>query len=174
MPEKNSPTPRRILSALCLSASLAPALAHVVVEPAQARAGGYAKLQFRISHGCEGAATLRVRIELPPDTVVARAQPKPGWTLQTQRSPLAQPMDAGHGKQLGEAVTALVWSGGPLPDEQFDEFALLMRLPDRPGATLHFPVLQDCEKGSLRWTEVPGDGKPGTSGPAPALRLLPR
>jgi hypothetical protein len=167
-------TRRRVLPVLCLAAGVAPALAHVTVDPAQARAGGYAKLQFRVSHGCDGAATTRVRIELPTGTVVARAQPKPGWTVQVERVPLAQPMDACHGKQLGEAVRALVWSGGPLPDEQFDEFALLLRLPDHPGTTLHFPVLQDCEKGALRWTERSGADDAEASGPAPALTLLPR
>lgn len=174
MQSSNSPALRQVWSALCLAAGLSPALAHVSIEPAQARAGGYAKLQFRISHGCEGAATTRVRIQLPPGTVVARGQPKPGWTLQVQRAPLAQPVDAGHGRQVNEAVSALLWSGGPLPDEQFDEFALLMRLPDQPGTTLHFPVVQDCEKGSLRWTEMPGPVDGQASGPAPALRLLPR
>jgi uncharacterized protein YcnI len=78
--------------------------------------------------------------------------PKPGWTV----SP------AGAGRDIS-------WKGGPLPDEQFDEFNLLVKLPDAPGKQV-FRVLQQCEKGKADWSELPGAaGK----FPAPVLEIVP-
>ena len=65
---------------------------------------------------------------------------------------------------------------GKLPDEHFDRFVLHMKLPDKPGATLHFPTVQECEKGVHRWIEIPGPGKSAADlkEPAPALKLGPK
>jgi uncharacterized protein YcnI len=51
-----------------------------------------------------------------------------------------------------------------------------MKLPDRPGATLYFPVVQECREGVHRWIEIPAKGKRAEDleEPAPALRLTPK
>jgi uncharacterized protein YcnI len=50
---------------------------------------------------------------------------------------------------------------------------MLVRLPATPGATLYFPVVQECEHGVTRWIEIPEPGKTSRDykEPAPALRL---
>lgn len=150
--------------------------AHVTLEQKEAPAGSYYKAVLRLSHGCQGAATVQVRVRVPSGTLSVRPQPKAGWKLDVTRSKLAQPVDAGHGRLVHEVVSEVRWSGGRLPDEQFDEFALLMRLPDQPGTTVYFPVVQDCDKGVHRWIEVPDAQRPGAElrEPAPALRLMPK
>lgn len=167
-----------IISALALVAIAvtAPAAAHVTIEPREAPANSYYKAQFRVSHGCNGAPTVRVRVRIPAGAVSVKPQPKTGWQVETVRTKLAQPVDSAHGKQITEAVSEVVWSGGNLLDEHFDEFAVMMRLPDRPGTTLYFPVLQECEQGVSRWIEVPEAGKSARElrEPAPAVRLTPR
>jgi len=143
----------------------APALAHVVAAPDTARAGSYAAVAFRVGHACSaGDVTLKVRIEIPPGVVSARPQPKPGWTYEIEREPGADP------KAAPSAVTYV----GRLPDEAFDEFPLLMKLP-AAGDSLVFPVIQTCEKGESQWTEVPSAEAPGEklSRPAATLRLTP-
>jgi uncharacterized protein YcnI len=156
------------LSLLALAAPLAaplPALAHVVAAPDTARAGSYAAVAFRVGHACSaGDATLKVRIEIPPGVVSARPQPKPGWTYEIEREAGADP------KAAPSAVTYV----GRLPDEAFDEFPLLMKLPTT-AETLIFPVIQTCEKGESQWTEVPSAEAPGEtlSRPAATLRLTP-
>lgn len=55
-----------------------PAWGHVVLSQPQAPAGSYYTAYFRIGHGCAGAATTALRVEIPPGIVVARPQPKPG------------------------------------------------------------------------------------------------
>lgn len=165
-----------LLAAALATTWLPPSAAHVTLEQKEAPAGSYYKAVLRISHGCQGSTTTQVRVRVPPGALSVRAQPKPGWKLDLTRTKLAQPIDAGHGRKVSEVVSEVRWSGGRLPDEHFDEFALLMRLPDQPGTTVFFPVVQDCEKGVHRWIEVPDPQRPGTElrEPAPALRLVPK
>jgi uncharacterized protein YcnI len=153
-----------------------PAVAHVTLEQRQASADSYYKAQLRVTHGCKGSPTVRVRVRLPDGVSGVRPQPKAGWKLEIKRVKLARPLDDGHGGQITETVGEVEWSGGTLPDEQFDEFALIMRLPDRPGITLYFPVVQECKQGEHRWIEIPEAGKTSRDykEPAPALQLTPK
>lgn len=149
---------------LALAAPL-PALAHVVAAPDTARAGSYAAVAFRVGHAC-GAddTTLSVRIEIPAGVVSARPQPKAGWTYTLEREAGSDP----------KAAPSAVTFTGRLPDEAFDDFSLLMKLPATAQA-LVFPVIQTCETGESQWTEVPDPASPGEklSRPAPILRLIP-
>jgi uncharacterized protein YcnI len=105
-----------------------------------------------------------------------KPQPKPGWKLTISHARLAQPVDAGHGRTVTERVSEVAWSGGLLPDDQFDEFKIAMKLPDRPGTTVYFPVVQECQNGVTRWIETPERGNPAAElkEPAPALLLMPK
>jgi uncharacterized protein YcnI len=105
-----------------------------------------------------------------------KPQPKPGWKLEITRAKLATPLDDGHGGKIAEGVAEVAWSGGSLPDEHYDEFAMRVKLPDRPGATLYFPVVQECKQGVHRWIEIPAAEQRADDlkEPAPALRLTPR
>lgn len=150
-----------------------PAAAHVTLERPEAPAGSYYKAVLRVPHGCAGAATVAVRVRIPDGVVSVKPQPKPGWTLETERGPLAVPYES-HGKTLTDGVREVRWRGGELPDDQFDEFALLMKLPDGAGRTLAFATVQDCAGGALlRWSELPADGQSAHDllHPAPLLRL---
>lgn len=139
----------QIAAAIAMLGTCAAADAHVSLEPRSAAAGAYQKLVFRVGHGCEGSATTAITVVLPEGLGEAKAMPKPGWSLSTA------------GREIS-------WKGGPLPDSQFDEFSLLMKLPAAPGRQL-FKVLQQCEKGRAEWSEGPGGaGK----FPAPLLDIV--
>jgi len=147
--------------ALSLLALASAAQAHVTADPKAAPAGGFQVARFRVGHGChDTAATTRLRIEMPPGLATARPQPKPGWALVID-----------HG--AGGAVTAVTWSG-KLPADQFDEFAVYLRLPATAGA-LYFPTVQTCGRDEEQWTEVPDPGEDGHAlrHPAPALQITP-
>lgn len=145
-------------AALCVAA---PASAHVAVQPTEARAGSYQVLRFGVGHGCDGAATTAVRIEIPEGIAAARPQPKAGWALDIRKD--------------GARVTAITWAEagqGGLPADQFEEFVMLVKLPAESGA-LAFPAIQSCGAAVLRWTEpVPTQG-PRPAHPAPILTLTP-
>jgi uncharacterized protein YcnI len=115
-------------------------------------------------------------VRIPDGVTSVKPQPKPGWKLAITRVKLAKPIDAGHGRTINETVSEVSWSGGELADEHFDEFRITMKLPDRAGATLYFPVVQDCREGVHRWIEIPEKGRPADElkEPAPALRVLPK
>jgi uncharacterized protein YcnI len=151
-----------LLAALMVAPVLAPApaFAHVVAAPGEAKAGSYSAIAFRVGHACgAGDTTLKLRVEIPDGVASARPQPKPGWTIDIEKS--------------GDRATAVTWTGR-LPDDQFDDFALLMKLPAQPGQ-LVFPAIQSCEKAESQWTEIADPERPDEklTRPAPTVRLIP-
>jgi uncharacterized protein YcnI len=163
-------------SALVLVFLAAPAWGHVTLERREAPADSYYKAVLRAPHGCKGSPTLRLRVRIPEGVTGVKPQPKPGWKLEITRVKLATPLDDGHGGKIVETVGEVAWSGGELADEHFDEFLMMMKLPDRPGAVLYFPVVQECRQGVNRWIELPQPSRAAgeLKEPAPALRLTPR
>ena len=57
------------------------AFAHIVLAVREAPAGSYFKAVFQVPHGCEGAATTGIQVDLPDGIVVAKPAPNPGWQL---------------------------------------------------------------------------------------------
>ncbi len=150
----------------------APALAHVTVTPDQAAAGSYTKLTFRVPHGCDGSPTIRLRVQIPEGATAVKPMVHPLWKIEMVKKPLATPYES-HGKMVTETVSEVIWSGGRLPDEYMDEFSISLRLPDQPGKTIPFPVVQECEQGVYRWIQVaqPGEDPHSLPQPAPLLKL---
>lgn len=141
-----------------------PAAAHIVAEPKTAQAGSYAAVAFRAGHGCSGGApTTAIRVETPPGIDSARPQPKPGWTIEVEHETGVDPAKP--------RVAAVTWRGR-LPDDQFDDFSLLMKLPAQPGV-MYFPVIQTCDGAESQWTQIPDAADPDEAlkWPAPALTL---
>ncbi|MEY3730669.1 MAG: hypothetical protein RLZZ57_1425 [Pseudomonadota bacterium] len=152
------------------------ASAHVTIDPPQAQANGMLRAAFRVPHGCGQQATIRVTVTLPEGTTTARPMPKAGWRISIPRQPLATPVSDGHGGMITEAITQIIWEGGPLPNEHYDEFVIYFRTPNRPDETIWLPTVQHCDGGgTAAWTEIPEAGRRITDYrfPAPALRLTP-
>jgi len=154
------------------------ASAHVTLEQQQAPVGSSYKGVMRVPHGCEGAATTSIRMRIPEGVIGVKPMPKPGWQLNIVSGKYTKPYTL-RGAKVTEGVTELSWSGGKLPDAYYDEFVFTSVLAEElePGKTLHFPVVQECEKGIHRWIEIPKDGGGHGEGgpePAPGLRLLPK
>lgn len=136
------------------------AQAHVTANPDEAPSGSYFRTALRIGHGCDGAATVAVRVKIPDGIISARPQMKPGWQISITMRKLDKPVDAGHGRTVAEVVDQIEWRGGPLPNAYFDEFGLSLKLPAAPaGETVYFPVVQECETGVHRWIEIPSGGR---------------
>ena len=160
------------LAAALLATS--PAAAHVVLSQARAPAGSYYTAYLRVGHGCAGSATTALRVEIPAELPMVRPQPKPGWTLKIEHARLAQPVRGEGGRMQTERVSAITWSGGPLPDDQWDEFGVYAKLPARTGP-LYLPAVQTCVQGEERWTDTPAPGGPPQrlAHPAPVVTLTP-
>lgn len=130
-----------------------PAYAHVTVAEGSAPAGSSTVVHFRVGHGCSGAPTTALRVAIPAGVTSARPQAKTGWTIQAERQ--------------GGQVSAITWSGGSLDSDEFDDFAILMKLPPMTG-TLLFAATQTCTTSAEQWSAPPGEH---VKNPAPVLQL---
>ena len=148
----------RLLPALALIALTAvPASARIVIADPHGEAGSSTVAAFRVPHGCGGSPMLSLRIEIPAAITSAKPQPKPGWLLRIERAPLPQPIRSENGMPPSPRGAAVTWMGRLDPD-QFDEFRILLALPDASGP-LYFPTLQRCEEGEAAWTAIPARGE---------------
>ncbi|MBY0300130.1 MAG: DUF1775 domain-containing protein [Methylobacterium sp.] len=169
-----------LTGALCAAALSSPvipspALAHAVLERGEASPNQPYRAVVQIGHGCQGKPTTRVTVTVPEGVIAAKPMPKPGWTLSTVKGPYARAYPHYHG-EVREGVKEISWSGGSLPDDQFDEFVFQARVTDAfaPGQTVYFPVHQDCTEGSYAWSEIPAAGQSarGLKSPAPGVRIV--
>lgn len=160
-----------LFTALALATIPGAAGAHVVTSPDRATAGAYYAGELRVGHGCAGSPTTSLRVEIPPQVLSAKPQPKPGWRIAVERAPLAEPRVGEGGQAIRDRVAAITWTG-LLPDDRFDAFGLMLRLPPEAGALL-LPVVQGCWKGEQRWTEAPAADGARPAHPAPRLVLEP-
>lgn len=167
---------RLFTCAAALFVSVVGASAHITLETQQAPVGSTYKAVFRVPHGCEGKPTNAVRVRIPEGVISVKPQPKPGWTLEKVRGAYARSYDY-YGTPTGEGVKEIVWSGGNLGDDEYDEFVLRGYFtPDlKVGETIYFPVVQECPDGAVeRWIEIPAAGQTSDDLelPAPGVKLL--
>jgi uncharacterized protein YcnI len=159
-------------------AAIAPAtaLAHVTLEVQEAHVGASYKAIFRVGHGCEGKPTNTVKLQIPEGVISAKPMPKPGWTIERVKGPYAKTYSY-FATKVSEGVKEIIWKGGNLADDEYDEFVARVYLTeDLPvGKMLYFLVVQECPDGAAeRWIEIPADGASGEEleYPAPGLMLL--
>jgi uncharacterized protein YcnI len=165
-----------VTTATILALGSSAALAHVSLQVKEAPVGASYRAILQVPHGCEGKPTTTLRIKLPEGVIAVKPQPKPGWSLEKVKGAYAKSYDY-HGTPTSEGVTEVIWSGGSLADDEYDEFTLRVFLtPDlKAGETLYFPVVQECVDGSAeRWIETPAAGQSADDLelPAPGLKLL--
>ena len=158
-------------------AALGAADAHVTLDTSQAAPLAYVRIAARVPHGCEGAATVALRLQVPDGVTAVKPMPKPGWVLTT----LADPQPGGAADhEAAPPVREVAWRAKPgeaLPDAFFDEFVLRVRMPDAAGQTIWFPFVQECEGGKVsRWIERPAGGQTYEQLRLPAypVRIVPR
>ncbi len=166
-----------LVAALFLSVQPGPAHAHATLDIKTAQPGPF-RAAVRVPHGCEGSPTIAVRVTIPEGVIGVKPAPKPGWSVATTKGRHARTYDYFHGRTESEGVKEIVWRGGPLADEHFDEFLFVGFVTDalQPGSAVVVPVVQDCEKGSLAWVETaaPGVDPHSLKAPAPVLRIVTR
>ncbi|WP_437782679.1 YcnI family copper-binding membrane protein [Sorangium sp. So ce1097] len=151
------------------------AQAHISVS-GPAFAGATHEASFGVGHGCDGADTYRVKIQIPAGVTSVR------------------PLDSTFGKAVLEKdaegnVTAVVWTkplADVLPaDTNYYKLSLRFQVPETPFKTLYFPTIQTCRTADgtetvAEWVATSGGhGSHGDnpdapeSHPAPALTVLP-
>ena len=161
-----------LASGLALIATTASA--HVTFEQSEAVQGATTRFVLRVPHGCDGDATLKVRVRVPDGLVGVKPMPKAGWKLDTITGPYARTYNTGHA-DVTEGVTEITWTG-ELPDAWYDEFVFRGTVTDAfpVGSTLYIPVVQDCADAADRWIEVPAEGQAADDleMPAPGVKVV--
>ena len=111
--------------------SAQPVYAHATLDRNEAPADSFFNTFINVPHGCEGSATLKVRVRIPEGVIGVKPQPKPGWDLSIRQEKLEKPIVESHGRTITEVVAEVTWTG-KLLDENFEQFGIHMKLPDRP------------------------------------------
>jgi len=174
-------TRRRKARALFCSAAAAglalawPAHAHITLHPDTAPAGTYFQTAFMVPHGCAGSPTVALRATIPAGVTSVKPQMKPGWKVSLTYRQIDPPIKSESGATISRVVASVQWRGGPLPDDLYDSFGLVMKLPAEAGKTLYFPVEQTCKDGRRAWIHIPAEGQAwhAVPEPAPYIRLQP-
>jgi len=153
------------------------AAAHVSVHADDAVAGGTAEITFRVPTESDTANTVRLQVQFPTDTPIAKVAvlPQPGWTSEVSRKALSAPLSAGHGHEVSEVVSQLEWRAedreaatGPGEYQVFRIVAGPLPHIDQ----LVFKVVQTYDDGQVqRWIEEPVAGAAEPEHPAPVLAI---
>lgn len=165
---------RRTIAALTAATALAaPAAAgaHVTLQPTEAPAGGFTRLDVRVPNEKDDEGTTKVSVKMPPGIFFAAYEPKAGWTAKVERRKLDQPVEA-FGEPQSEEVDTVTFTGrgdsGVIEPGQFLDFGLSVNVPEgKPGTQLKFPATQTYEEGEVvRWI-----GPEDADEPAPLVTL---
>jgi periplasmic copper chaperone A len=151
-------------------AAPAPALGHVTIpDGAAVPSGSSSVIHLRVPHGCEGAATDTLEVQLPDGIVSAQPESVPGWTLEVEMVP-SEPYDE-FGTERTERVGVIRWSGGDLPDAAFFDFGIRARFVLEPGTTVAIPVVQRCGDVEVAWIAPTNGGEAEPEHPAPLIGI---
>jgi uncharacterized protein len=159
-----------ILAAAALLAAPAAAQAHVTLQPNEAPAGGFKRLDVRVPNERDNASTTKVDLQMPPGFANASYEPVPGWSVKVTTSKLATPIKTDDG-EITEAVSRITWTadsaGDAIPPGAFRDFGLSVRIPGKAGDALTFKALQTYSNGEIvRWI-----GPEGSDNPAPVVKV---
>jgi periplasmic copper chaperone A len=157
-----------IVSLAALTVSFASrAQAHVSIVSGPAFANTTQEIAFGVGHGCQGADTYRVQIEIPASVTSVRPETSDFGQVDVETD-------------AAGAVVAVIWTKSAAvldADTQYYKLLLRLKAPDQPFTTLYLPTYQTCRAadGSETTTDWVGmdDAEDSTVEPAPALRILP-
>jgi uncharacterized protein YcnI len=161
-----------LAAALAVALALAPAAgAHVTLQPEQAPAGGFTRLDVRVPNERDNAGTTKVEVRMPPGFLSASVEPVPGWDADVTMRELDEPVEQ-FGERVTEEVDRITFTAqgeaNAIQPGEFRDFGLSVGVPDgRPGSMLTFPALQTYSNGEVvRWI-----GPPDSEEPAPQVEL---
>lgn len=143
--------------------------ADVTIEPAQARQGEAAKLEFVVPEERTGTRTERIEIRMPADAPIAEVYPMSvtGWAPRIATRELDEPVAGIHSSRLTTVTSAVTWFR--MPDSPAGPARLTLSVGPLPQVDrLSFEVLQTYADGTVvRWSGPAGEKA------APTLTLLP-
>jgi uncharacterized protein YcnI len=166
-------TARTMLILIVLAALAVPAIAtaHVTLQPDEAPAGAFTRLDVRVPNERDDSGTVQVQVQFPSGFHFASTEPVPGWTAKITRAKLDTPIEGAHGP-ITEEIRRITWTGrgvqGVIKPGEFQDFGLSTQIPDIAGEPLTFKALQTYASGEVvRWI-----GEPDSDQPAPVVTVV--
>ena len=168
-------TTKLIASLFALGAAVAlpgVARAHISIASGPGFANTTQEITFGVGHGCAGADTYRVRIEIPADVLSVRPMRSDFGKVSVE-------------KDTAGTITAVNWQKAEADalDADLAYYKLVVRLkvPNKPFTTYFFKAHQTCRAmdgtlSTVDWTMLPTDpvvDGGATDEPAPTLVVLP-
>ena len=146
------------------------AFAHASITPNTVANGAAVKVAIAVPRGCDGAPTDKLTVAIPEGFVSAKPQVKAGWQIEVTQADYAKSYEV-HGEPVTKGAVSVTWSGGNVPDDQFDEFVLQGSVSSE--APLAFVTTQYCGAASVVWDERPAEGQSphALKHPAPVLAV---
>ncbi len=146
----------------------ATAEAHVSIASGPAFANVSQEVTFGVGHGCDGADTYRVQVEIP--STVSSVRPETSDFGQVDLE-----------TDAAGIVVAVTWTKAKASvldaDTQYYKLMLRLKAPDQPFSTVYLPAHQTCRAADGSETVVDWVGIDEAAGstvePAPALYILP-
>jgi uncharacterized protein YcnI len=136
-----------VLGVGTMVAMSAPALAHVVVSPEVVTAGDYETLTVSVPTEKE-IPTTKIRVEVPEGFLLSGVQPVPGWEHTFEED--------------GGVVTAVIFSGGEIRPQEFQQFLVQAQAPEKPGE-YPWKAIQTYKDGSVvEWVGPPDSEEPAS------------
>ena len=138
-----------VVAALATTLTLVPAAAaHVTLQPEEAPAGGFTRLDVRVPTERDNASTTKVVVQFPPGFLSVSSEAVPGWNSEITMRKLDKPVEQ-FGEQVTEEVGQIAFTadGEGIGPGQFQDFGLSLGVPDEPGSTLTFKAVQTYSNG---------------------------
>lgn len=147
------------------------AAAHVTLQPPEAPAGAFSRLDLRVPNERDNASTEKVDVQFPAGFLFISIEPVPGWKAKVRREKLATPTEV-FGERISEQVKRVTFTaedgGASIGPGEFRDFGLSLLVPEKPGMSLTFKALQTYDSGEVaRWI-----GPPDAEEPAPQVKVL--
>lgn len=139
--------------ALLFSFACSTVMAHPSLDQNIEVAGKMFKADMLVTHGCGSSPMIKLVIEIPEDVLNVTPRIKPDWNIETVESELKEHRTV-FGMETTKYTSQIIWSGGSLPSENFDEFSFIV-IPPNEETTLYFPTTQYCVEGVEAYTDIP-------------------
>jgi len=135
------------LTSLAVAWSATPAGAHVEPDPSSVAAGDAVTVSLLVGHGCDGADTTKLEVQLPEGVEDAEPQAPDGWEAEV-------------------ADGVVTFTGGPLDAHTELGFPIAFTAPS-DAEELRFPTVQYCGDTELAWIGEDPEG----DNPAPVVEV---
>lgn len=140
------------------------AMAHVTLQPGEAPAGQFTRLDVRVPNEKDDQGTVKVVVQFPDGFASVSYEPVPGWDAKVKMEKAPTPIES-EGETATRQVGQVTWTGdgnqGVVGPGQFQDFGLSAQIPDKPDTTLTFKALQTYEGGEVvRWIGAPDSDEP--------------